>query len=144
MIYEYKLACIEAGLSEERIKQIEQVFDTEYKHNRYEQAKREKYKMEILHVEGMIGQDGEVGSFELPDPSVDIEEDFIHRCDLDRLQDVLAMLSDDDREFIMTCFAYETSYIKRLRERFNLTTEGVRSKKRRILAELQKKFFEEI
>ena len=30
MIYEYKLACIEAGLSEERIKQIEQVFDTEY------------------------------------------------------------------------------------------------------------------
>ena len=58
--------------------------------------------------------------------------------------DFLAELSDDDREFIMTCFAYETSYIKRLRERFDLTTEGVRSKKRRILAELQKRFFEEI
>lgn len=43
MIYEYKLACIEAGLSDEQIKEIEQVFDTEYKHNQYDQKKREKY-----------------------------------------------------------------------------------------------------
>ena len=144
MIYEYKLACIEAGLSDEQIKEIEQVFDTEYKAVQYDQTKREKYQVEILHIEGMVGPDGEVGSYEPEDYSTNIEEDFIHLMDLERLQNILAELSDDDREFIMTCFAYETSYIKRLRERFDLTTEGVRSKKRRILAELQKRFFEEI
>ena len=75
MIYEYKLACIEAGLSDEQIKEIEQVFDTEYKHNQYDQKKREKYKIEVLHIEGMLGQDGEVGTFDIPDSAVDIEED---------------------------------------------------------------------
>ena len=35
MIYEYKLACIEAGSSDEQIKKIEQVFDTEYKAVQY-------------------------------------------------------------------------------------------------------------
>ena len=63
MIYEYKLACIEAGLSDEQIKKIEQVFDTEYKSIQYDQTKREKYQVEILHIEGMVGSDGEVGTY---------------------------------------------------------------------------------
>lgn len=142
MIYEYKLACIEAGLSEERIKQIEQVFDTEYKHNRYEQAKREKYKMEILHVEGMIGQDGEIGSFELPDHSVDIEEDFIHRCDLCQLQKLLQELSEEDRAFLMDCFSYEGDYIKRLSKKYEMTGSAVRWKKEKLLKTIREKFFE--
>ncbi len=45
MIYEYKLACIEAGLSEEQIREIPQVFDTEYKRNDYDEKKRRKYGM---------------------------------------------------------------------------------------------------
>lgn len=143
MIYEYKLACIEAGLSDEQIKEIEQVFDTEYKSIQYDQEKREKYQMEILHIEGMIGPDGEIGSFDPEDHSVNIEEDYIRRCDMEHLQDILAELSDDDREFILVCFAYETSYIKRLGERFGLTPDAVRWKKKRLLKELQKKFFEE-
>ena len=142
MIYEYKLACIEAGLSEERIKQIEQVFDTEYKHNRYDQVKREKYKMEVLHVEGMIGQDGEIGSFELPDLSVDIEEDFIHRCDLCQLQKLLQELSKEDREFLMDFFNYEADYIKRLSKKYEMTGSAVRCKKEKLLKTLREKFFE--
>ena len=142
MIYEYKSACIEAGLSEERIKQIEQVFDTEYKHNRYDQEKRAKYSIEVLHIEGMIGQNGEVGSFELPDPSVDIEEDFIHRCDLCQLQKLLQELSEEDREFLMDCFSYEDNYIKRLSKKYEMTGSAVRWKKEKLLKTLREKFFE--
>ena len=106
MIYEYKLACIEAGLSDEQIKKIEQVFDTEYKSIQYDQTKREKYQVEILHIEGMVGSDGEVGTYDPEDYSTNIEEDFLHRCDLERLQEVLSQLSEEDREFLMDCFIY--------------------------------------
>ena len=142
MIYEYKLACIEAGLSDEQIKKIEQVFDTEYKAIQYDQTKREKYQVEILHIEGMVGSDGEVGTYDPEDYSTNIEEDFLHRCDLERLQEVLSQLSEEDREFLMDCFIYEADYIKRLSAKYGITGRAVRWKKEKLLNALREKFFE--
>ena len=112
MIYEYKLACIEAGLSEEQIREISQVFDTEYKRNDYDEKKRRKYGMEILHLDGMLGADGEAGT-------------------------------DEDREFLMTCFAYENDYIKRLSQKYGMTGSAVRWKKEQLLKKLKKRFFDQ-
>ena len=142
MIYEYKLACIEAGLSDEQIKKIEQVFDTEYKAIQYDQTKREKYQVEILHIEGMVGSDGEVGTYDPEDYSTNIEEDFLHRCDLERLQEVLSQLSEEDREFLMDCFIYEADYVKRLSAKYGITGRAVRWKKEKLLNALREKFFE--
>ena len=142
MIYEYKLSCIEAGLSDEQIKKIEQVFDTEYKAIQYDQTKREKYQVEILHIEGMVGPDGEVGTYDPEDYSTNIEEDFLHRCDLERLQEVLSQLSEEDREFLMDCFIYEADYIKRLSAKYGITGRAVRWKKEKLLNALREKFFE--
>ncbi len=142
MIYEYKLACIEAGLSDEQIKKIEQVFDTEYKSIQYDQTKREKYQVEILHIEGMVGSDGEVGTYDPEDYSTNIEEDFLHRCDLERLQEVLSQLSEEDREFLMDCFIYEADYVKRLSAKYGITGRAVRWKKEKLLNALREKFFE--
>ena len=142
MIYEYKLACIEAGLSDEQIKEIEQVFDTEYKAVQYDQTKREKYQVEILHIEGMVGSDGEVGTYDPEDYSTNIEEDFLHRCDLERLQEVLSQLSEEDREFLMDCFIYEADYVKRLSAKYGITGRAVRWKKEKLLNALREKFFE--
>lgn len=142
MIYEYKLACIEAGLSEKQIREIEQVYDTEYKRNQYEQVKREKYQWESLHLEGLIGPDGEVGSFELPDPSVDIEEDLIHRCDLAKLRELLQELSADDRAFLMECFTYEADYLKRLSRKYGVTEATILWRKKKLVKQLREKFFE--
>ena len=142
MIYEYKLACIEAGLSDEQIKKIEQVFDTEYKAIQYDQTKREKYRVEILHIEGMVGPDGEIGSYDPEDYSTNIEEDFLHRCDLEHLQEVLSQLSDEDREFLMDCFIYEADYVKRLSAKYGITGRAVRWKKEKLLNALREKFFE--
>lgn len=143
MIYEYKLACIEAGLSEDKIREIAQVFDTEYKRNDYDEKKRRKYGMEILHLEGMIGKDGEEGTYEVPDSAVDIEEDFIHQCDLERLRELLDELSDEDREFLMDCFDYENDYIKRISKKYDMTGAAVRWKKERLLKTLRKRFFDQ-
>lgn len=142
MIYEYKLACIEAGLSDEQIKKIEQVFDTEYKAIQYDQTKREKYRVEILHIEGMVGPDGEIGSYDPEDYSTNIEEDFLHRCDLEHLQEVLSQLSDEDREFLMDCFIYEADYVKRLSAKYGITGRAVRWKKEKLINALREKFFE--
>ena len=142
MIYEYKLACIEAGLSDEQIKKIEQVFDTEYKAIQYDQTKREKYRVEILHIEGMVGPDGEIGSYDPEDYSTNIEEDFLHRCDLEHLQEVLSQLSDEDREFLMDCFIYEADYVKRLSAKYGITGRAVRWKNEKLLNALREKFFE--
>ena len=142
MIYEYKLACIEAGLSDEQIKKIEQVFDTEYKAIQYDQTKREKYQVEILHIEGMVGPDGEIGSYDPEDYSTNIEEDFLHRCDLEHLQEVLSQLSDEDREFLMDCFIYEADYVKRLSAKYGITGRAVRWKKEKLINALREKFFE--
>lgn len=142
MIYEYKLACIEAGLSDEQIKKIEQVFDTEYKSIQYDQAKREKYQVEILHIEGMVGSDGEVGTYDPEDYSTNIEEDFLHRCDLEHLQEVLSQLSEEDREFLMDCFIYEADYVKRLSAKYGITGRAVRWKKEKLINALREKFFE--
>ena len=142
MIYEYKLACIEAGLSDEQIKKIEQVFDTEYKSIQYDQAKREKYQVEILHIEGMVGSDGEVGTYDPEDYSTNIEEDFLHRCDLEHLQEVLSQLSEEDREFLMDCFIYEADYVKRLSAKYGIKGRAVRWKKEKLIKALREKFFE--
>jgi len=142
MIYEYKLACIEAGLSDEQIRNIEQVFDTEYKAVQYDQTKREKYQVEILHIEGMVGPDGEIGSYDPEDYSTNIEEDFLHRCDLEHLQEVLSQLSEEDREFLMDCFIYEADYVKRLSAKYGITGRAVRWKKEKLINALREKFFE--
>ena len=142
MIYEYKLACIEAGLSDEQIKKIEQVFDTEYKAIQYDQTKREKYRVEILHIEGMVGPDGEIGSYDPEDYSTNLQEDFLDRCDLEHLQEVLSQLSDEDREFLMDCFIYEADYVKRLSAKYGITGRAVRWKKEKLINALREKFFE--
>ena len=44
----------------------------------------------------MMGPDGEVGSFEVADPDMDVEEIVMHKLQLERLHEVLAMLDKED------------------------------------------------
>ena len=66
---------------------------------------------------------------------------FIHRCDLERMRELLDELSDEDREFLMTCFAYENDYIKRLSQKYGMTGSAVLWKKEQILKKLKKAMF---
>ncbi|MCI5700705.1 MAG: hypothetical protein MR308_10075 [Lachnospiraceae bacterium] len=71
---------------------------------------------------------------------MDIEDAFIHRCDLERLHELLDELLDEDWESLMTCFVYENDYIKRLRQKYGMTGSAVRWKKEQLLKVLKKRF----
>lgn len=143
MIYEYKLACIEAGLSEKQIREIEQVFDTDYKRLKYEQRKLENLHMEFVHFGALYGPDSELGTFEIADPSIDLEGDMIHRCDLEHLREVLQELPAEDCEFLMDAFSGE-GYIKRLSQKYKMKETAVIWRRKKLVKELREKFFEKV
>lgn len=142
MIYQYEMACMEAGMSEAEIKEIRKLFDLEYKRLQRENERRERYGIEMLHLEGMIGTDGEEGSYQIADTAPSIEEAFIHQCDLTRLNELLAEMDDADREFLLDCFDMECCALKYLSEKYEISVSSVVRRKNRLLKDIRNRFFE--
>lgn len=81
-------------------------------------------------------------SYEIADPSVNVEEELIHQLDLEKLREVLAELDPEDREFILEYFEGENKFLNRMAEKYGLTRNQVIGRKRRILKKLKSLFFE--
>ena len=81
-------------------------------------------------------------SYEIADPSVNVEEELIHQLDLEKLRKVLAELAPEDREFILEYFEGENKFLNRMAEKYGLTRNQVIGRKRRILKKLKSLFFE--
>ena len=81
-------------------------------------------------------------SYEIADPSVNVEEELIHQLDLEKLREVLAELDPEDREFILEYFEGENKFLNRMAEKYGLTRNQVIGRKRRILKKLKSRFFE--
>lgn len=82
-------------------------------------------------------------SYEIADPSVNVEEELIHQLDLEKLRKVLAELAPEDREFILEYFEGENKFLNRMAEKYGLTRNQVIGRKRRILKKLKSLFFED-
>ena len=93
-------------------------------------------------MEDLYGRDGEKGTDEIADPSVNVEEELIHQLDLEKLREVLAELDPEDREFILEYFEGENTFLNRMAEKYGLTRNQVIGRKRRILKKLKSLFFE--
>lgn len=104
MIYKYEMACREAGLSDEQIKEIDRVFDADKKKlKRKKNAQAEENKKNgfgIYSLSEMGGQDNEE-DFDAPDPSVDIEADIIHKWEIERVRELLADMEETDRILLL-------------------------------------------
>lgn len=137
MIYKYEMACQEAGMSEEEIKKIRQMFDTDYKRLKRRKKAREEAQESFYSLEAMKGQDGEAGSYEPADPSVDIEAEFIRKCEIQELYEALDMLSPDDKTFILEWFELERGATKLMAERYGVTESCIKSRKSRIIKRLR-------
>ena len=94
-------------------------------------------------MEDLYGRDGEKGTYEIADPSVNVEEELIHQLDLEKLRKVLAELDPEDREFILEYFEGENKFLNRMAEKYGLTRNQVIGRKRRILKKLKSLFFED-
>lgn len=143
MIYQYEMACKEAGMSEEAIKELRKMFDTDYKHVKRQKEQRMKTGYAFTAIDRIQDIDGEIGTVDIAD-DFDLEEDFIHRCDLGRLDEILQELSDEDRAFILDAFDQEVKTVKALAEKYEMSFYAARYRRDKLLAWLREKFFEEI
>lgn len=143
MLYKYEIACRQAGLSEETTAEIRRMFNAQYQRMYREREARKRSVYEFWYTEDLYGRDGEKGTYEIADPSVNIEEELIHQMDLEKLREVLKELSPEDREFILEYFEGENKFLDRMSEKYGLTRNQVIGRKRRILKQLKSRFFKD-
>lgn len=139
MIYKYEMACKEAGMSEEEIRRNRQVFDTDYKQLKRMNERKYSSGFEFVSADFAVNGDGDAASFDIPD-EFDLEESFIHKCDLERLSEVLDLLSDEDRCFILDAFNTEFKTITTLAEKYGITWYVAKTRKEKLLALLRENF----
>ncbi len=140
MIFEYEMICREAGMSDDKIREIYNVFNAGYQSMYRQKKARADSGLEFLSFDGLHGPDGVLGTFEIPDPAVDVEEEIIHKLDLERLHEVLMLLSEEDRSFILEYFEGTGAFLEDLAARYGLTKIQAIGKKRAIIRLLRELF----
>jgi hypothetical protein len=144
MIYEYELACKEAGLSEEKIKEIRRMFDAEKKRLKRRKVAHDKcgwgfFAIEDLMVGSILHRKG---AFDIPDAGMSVEEEIIHRLDLERLNKLLEEMDPDDKEFLLDCFESRKGTDNAAQEKHGLSRGQVQYRKRKLVNMLREKFEE--
>ena len=143
MIYKYEMACREAGLSEENIREIDRMFDADKKKlKRKRNAQKEEHERNgfgIYSLSGMHGQDEE-DDFDPTDPDMDVENAVIHAMDMEKLQLLLAEFSEEDRELILAFHCGIRGAKKQAADRMGLDKRQARRRAAKLLAILREGF----
>ena len=143
MRIEYERACKEAGLPEEKIMEIRRLFDADYKRMKREKQAREDAGFVYYSLEQLRNPDEDVCYFEMADPDMDVEQMTLHKLDMEKLMAVLALIPEEERLFILDCFAAEWGARKEIAEKYGMTIGAVKQRKRRILKKITKMFLED-
>ena len=139
MLYKYELACREAGLTEEKTKEIRQMFDTEYKRLKRRKQRQKKYGISAISVTDMSGTENEC-DYELEDTNNNVEEIVLHKMDLKDLQRYLQELPEEDRDFLYDYYSCRDKPLVYMSEKCSLTKHQVRYKRDRLIMLLRNKF----
>ncbi len=139
MIYKYEMACKEAGLSEEKIAQIRQVFDSDYKRLDRRRKAKEDTGISWVSVTDLSGE-GEEADYEIEDQNTNVEEAVLHSMSLHELHEYLQELSEEDRMFIYDCFTDRPDNLKWVQEKYAMKREQVKYRRRKIIQALREKF----
>ncbi len=84
------------------------------------------------------------GFYDAPDTDMDVEKIVLHRMIMERLLKILSRIPQSEREFILDCFDAEWGARKEIAEKYKLTVEAVKHKKKRIMKKIKKMFFEDM
>lgn len=144
MIYEYELACKEAGLSEEKIKEIRRMFDAEKKKLKRRKIAKDKCGWGFFAVEDLIVGDilHHKGAFDIPDAGISVEDEIIYKLDLERLNELLKEMDPDDKEFLLDCFESRKGTDNVAQEKHGLNRGQVQYRKRKLVNMLRERFKE--
>lgn len=141
MIYEYELACKEAGLSEEKIKEIRRMFDAEKKKLKRRKTAHDKSNLGFFTVEELAVNCGEgIDALEIPDPNTDIEMDYIRKCDIEYLKKLLNEMNPRDKEFILDCYSSKYGSESLAAAKYGMPRGYLRYQKEKIVEYLRGKF----
>ena len=140
MIKKYEDACRQAGLSEEQIKKIRQVFDDEKKRLKRETIEKAKNHIWFIPISELqkhcVWMDQE---WEIPDADTDVEETAMNNTLLEQLEYELSLLEVKDRELILMCFDPTVS-LREYARRTDTPLTTLINRRDRILIKLKKKF----
>lgn len=139
MLFWYEKACQEAGMEEEKIRELRRGFDADYKRlKREKRAKRQSgYTFCLLSEIEMEDSNGKTG--EWVDQDVNIEEEAINNYELGQLRKVLGEMTDDDREFILASFKGEHGSEQRLMDRLGLSRDQIRYRREKLVAVIKER-----
>lgn len=139
MIYKYEMACKEAGLTEEQIVKIRQVFDADYKKLDRRRKAKERYGFSWLSVSELSGSEEEE-DYTLADTETNVEEEVLHRMSLQELRGYMQELPEDDRKFLYDCFSDREDNFKWVAEKYGLKREQVKYRRRKLIQVLRNRF----
>lgn len=144
MIYKYEMACKEAGLSEEQTAEIRRFFDAEKKRMKRDKDAREEAGITFSYIQSAdqsYDGDSDMDELDFLDENYDLEEIILHKILLEQLREALKELSVDDREFLLAVydgFGAASRYAKQ----HGLSEMQVSRRKKDLIEQLRKKFFE--
>lgn len=142
MIYKYEIACREAGLSEEQTAEIRKFFDGEKKKLKRDREKRERQGIVFNSLRGLVGE-YDLDEYEIEDLAPQVEEQILHKLELEQLRKCMAELPKKDREFIYAVFENDRLPERKLAAELGIPEATYFRRKKRVLEQLRKKFFEE-
>lgn len=142
MIYKYEMACKEAGLSEENIKEIRQIFDTDKKKLKRENEAMEKNGIRYFSISDVNEEAEEIGDYALIDTSVNVEMDVIKKMEIEKLMCYLEELPVEDREFLYFYFEEPKANDTVIARKLGLPRTTVQSRRKKLLEKLRNRFEE--
>lgn len=142
MIIKYEIACREAGLSEEQTAEIRKFFDAEQKKLNRRRESRKENGVYYLSIEGMqeCAEYEEQNTFDIPDLNTNVEEIAMRTWELERLNQLLNELPEEDKEFLLACFAEERGAECVLARQMGVSRDTVRWRKEKLVKMLKEKF----
>ncbi len=143
MIYKYEMACRDAGLSEEKTAEIRRFFDAEQKRLKRKKKAMERNNITWFSISDEMEELGMESDFEIPDASVNVEDEVLYQMDMERLRGIVSELSSEDQEFLQVYFEEKRCGEGRVMERMGITRKKARCWKDRLIKLIRKRFFDE-
>lgn len=144
MIYKYEIACKKAGLSEEKTAEIRKFFDAEQKKLKRLNERMESSGLFTVSVNAIDSDcyDYDLDTYDIEDPSVDVEGMVIKKMELSVLRSCMEELTQEDREFLLECYAGERGTVMALSKKLGMPQTTVSARKKRLFEQVKKSFLE--
>ena len=140
---EYYEMMMKAGYTEktEMFKKVERVLDREKKAFERDVRRREVAGIVFNNFSSFCDEEGE--SIDCFEAEVDLEEEVIHKIEIERLHKCLTKLPEDDQAFLMRIFSSDRGELMKISQETGINHSTLSCRKRKLLSVLKKMMEEE-